>query len=152
MRNPLHALCPYFAMFPESFVEKHVERYTQPGERVFDPFSGRGTTVLQSLLMGRLAAAGDINPVAYTISGAKADIPAQHRIIEGIDLLESVFQFSDRGDLRDEVMSLPSFFRLLVFYGRFHWVHYQGLILLLQIGELSLCSLYPCIICLCRSN
>jgi len=44
MRNRLHALCPYFAMFPESFVAEHVEALTEPGSWVFDPFAGSNTT------------------------------------------------------------------------------------------------------------
>src|SRR3990172_1169324 len=64
MRNRLHSICPYFAMFPETFAQKHIEKFTEPGDYVYDPFSGRGTTLLQALLMNRRAAASDINPVA----------------------------------------------------------------------------------------
>ena len=75
MRHPLHSICPYFAVFPEDFVAKQIYAYTQLGDTVFDPFSGRGTTVFESLLNGRPAAGVDINPVAACISGAKADPP-----------------------------------------------------------------------------
>src|SRR4029450_2773838 len=75
MRNPLHSICPYFAMFPEDFVRKYVRDYTKPGAVVFASFSGRGTPLLESLLNDRHAAAIDINPVAYCISAAKATIP-----------------------------------------------------------------------------
>ena len=40
MRHPLHSICPYFAMFPESFVTKQLLAYTERGDIVFDPFSG----------------------------------------------------------------------------------------------------------------
>ena len=76
MRHPLHSLCPYFAMFPEDFVAKHVLAYTRRGDWVFDPFSGRGTTVFESLLNGRPAAGTDINPVAACVAGAKANAPS----------------------------------------------------------------------------
>ena len=75
MRHPLHSICPYFAMFPEEFVARQIYAYTQRGDTIFDPFSGRGTTVFESLLHGRPAAGVDINPVAACISGAKADAP-----------------------------------------------------------------------------
>ena len=55
MRHRLHALCPYFAMFPESFAETWIDQLSKPGEIVLDPFSGRGTTAFQSMLMGRQA-------------------------------------------------------------------------------------------------
>ncbi len=90
-RHPLHSLCPYFAMFPENFVERHVQAYTSPGDVVFDPFCGRGTTVFQSLLMNRKSKGVDINPVAACISGAKSDPPSLIETINRIDELEVAF-------------------------------------------------------------
>ena len=79
MRHRFHSICPYFAMFPESFVEKHLAASPYDGV-VFDPFCGRGTTVFQALLQGRAAAGCDLNPVAVCISGAKADAPAHSEV------------------------------------------------------------------------
>jgi hypothetical protein len=90
MRHPLHSLCPYFAMFPEDFVAKHVLAYTRRGDWVFDPFSGRGTTVFESLLNGRPAAGTDINPVAACIAGAKADAPKLSAVLLRLDQLEKL--------------------------------------------------------------
>lgn len=78
-------------MFPEDFVEKHVLAWTKPGDIVFDPFCGRGTTVFQSLLMNRSAAGMDVNPVAACVAGAKADPPALIDILQRIDVLEVRF-------------------------------------------------------------
>lgn len=74
MRHRFHSICPYFAMFPETFVEKHLAATPHDGV-VFDPFCGRGTTMFQSLLQGRDAAGSDLNKVAVCISGAKCDPP-----------------------------------------------------------------------------
>jgi len=63
-------------MFPETFVAKQVLAYTRPGDVVFDPFCGRGTALLESLLLDRTAAGMDINPVAACVSGAKAESPS----------------------------------------------------------------------------
>src|SRR5258708_26889863 len=109
MRNHLHALCPYFAMFPEEFVAKYVEAYTKEGDFVFDPFCGRGTTILQSLLMGRNSAGTDINPVAYCVSNAKARIPAKADVASRLNGLEASFKSGSRG-VEEEVSSLPEFF------------------------------------------
>lgn len=79
MRHPFHAICPYFAMFPESFPERWIEELTEPGDVVLDPFCGRGTTPFQALLMGRHAIASDINPVAYCVTRAKLRAPATGR-------------------------------------------------------------------------
>lgn len=89
MRHPLHALCPYFAMFPEQFVARQVLAYTRPGDFVFDPFCGRGTTVLESLLNNRVSAGVDINPVAACVAGAKADPPSLSRVMSRLDELEA---------------------------------------------------------------
>lgn len=110
MRNRLHALCPYFAMFPESFVRKHVEAQTKKKELVFDCFSGRGTTLLESLLLGRRAAAIDINPVAYCVSGAKAHVPTLDKITRAIDDLEWRYGRHAWPSVDSEAASLPPFF------------------------------------------
>lgn len=74
-------------MFPESFVEKHLI-WSEPGDVVLDPFSGRGTTVFQSLLSDREALGGDTNQVAVCISRAKADPPRLNRVLERLRELE----------------------------------------------------------------
>lgn len=110
MRNPLHSLCPYFAMFPEAFAETHVGALSQPGDYVFDPFSGRGTTLLQSLLMGRNAVATDINPVAFCVSGAKAAVPSLDSILAELAILEMLFNTYEPDQLKSERSCLPVFF------------------------------------------
>lgn len=91
MRNPLHSICPYFAMFPETFVQNQLLAYSQPGDKVFDPFCGRGTTILEGLLNDRRAIGTDINPVAACVAGAKADIPEQQEVLKRIDALADEF-------------------------------------------------------------
>lgn len=75
MRHRFHALCPYFAMFPESFVEHWLKRLTKPTDIVLDPFSGRGTTALTALLCGRQAISSDVNDVAVCLTKAKTNPP-----------------------------------------------------------------------------
>lgn len=106
MRHRFHSICPYFAMFPESFVQKHLI-WSKPGDIVLDPFSGRGTTVLQALLEGRRAIAGDTNPVAVCVSRAKADPPGLRSLLKRIDELEDLFQ---NGDWIDEALESDEFF------------------------------------------
>jgi hypothetical protein len=96
VRHPLHSICPYFAMFPEEFVARQVDAYSSPGDCVFDPFCGRGTTVFESLLHGRNAAGIDINPVAACISGAKADSPSLQSIQERLEQLRDKLEHEDR--------------------------------------------------------
>lgn len=75
MRHRFHALCPYFAMFPESFAESWIDRLTKRNDVVLDPFCGRGTAPFQALLMNRRAVACDVNHVAYCVTKAKTNAP-----------------------------------------------------------------------------
>lgn len=87
--HPLHSICPYFAMFPPGFVERYVLAFTNPGDIVFDPFSGRGTTIFESLLLGRKAFGLDINPVAACVSAAKADPPVRATLMDRVEDLRA---------------------------------------------------------------
>jgi len=90
-RHRFHAICPYFAMFPEAFAERWVSQLTRPRDLVLDPFSGRGTTVFQANLMGRRGLACDTNPVAFVLSKAKTNAPALSRALARVDELEKKF-------------------------------------------------------------
>jgi hypothetical protein len=107
-RLALHAICPYFAMFPEKFVRDQVEEYSKPRDWIFDPFCGRGTTVLESLLLGRNAAGVDINPVAFCVSQAKAERPSLENILTHIEKLEMRY---NRSSWEKERQQLPMFFK-----------------------------------------
>ena len=93
MRHRFHSICPYFAMFPETFVEKHLAATNYDGV-VFDPFCGRGTTVFESLVRDRVAAGCDVHPVAACISGAKSDPPEMLEVSARLDALEEAFDAS----------------------------------------------------------
>lgn len=87
MRHRFHSICPYFAMFPEAFVEKHLAASRFSGV-VFDPFCGRGTTVFEALLNGRKAAGCDLHPVAVCITGAKCNPPDRNDVLARLTNLE----------------------------------------------------------------
>lgn len=130
MRHPLHSICPYFAMFPEEFVAKQLLAFTQRGDWVFDPFSGRGTTVFESLINGRNAAGTDINPVAACVAGAKADSPTLKNTLARLNGLETSYVNRDEpaeGPSTSEFFSLCFHERTLaeVLYLRAHldWRH-----------------------------
>ena len=95
MRHRFHSICPYFAMFPEAFVRKHLAASRLHGV-VFDPFCGRGTTVFQALLQDREAAGSDVNPVAVCISGAKCDPPGQSEVDTRLEELHDRFCDADQ--------------------------------------------------------
>jgi len=95
MRNKLHSICPYFAMYPESFVKKYLAGCV-PGTYVFDPFSGRGTTIFEALLNGYRAAGSDVNPVAACISNAKGNPPSLAKVKSRLHVLKKQFATRER--------------------------------------------------------
>lgn len=108
MRHRFHSICPYFAMFPESFAEKWIDELTKPGDVVLDPFSGRGTTATCALLLGRRAVASDVNDVAYCLTKAKTSAPTLRTAVGR--LLELEANFSPAA-VHDEAEALPAFFK-----------------------------------------
>jgi hypothetical protein len=58
----------YRACYKPQLPRLFIERLTRPGDRVYDPFSGRGTTVLEAALLGRAVAANDINPLSELLA------------------------------------------------------------------------------------
>ena len=108
MRHRFHSICPYFAMFPETFVEKHLAASPHEGV-VFDPFCGRGTTMFQALLQGRMAAGCDTNPVAVCVSQAKCDAPDESEAGARMDELRRECHEPDDGEWQG---SLQEFFDL----------------------------------------
>ena len=98
-------------MFPPSFVRKILLAYTKLGDLVFDPFSGRGTTLLESLLNSREAVACDINPVAYCVSAAKAKAPSLSHLLFEIEALKSSYWRSSALTLEIHRRKLTPFFR-----------------------------------------
>jgi len=58
----------YRACFKAQLPEFFVSRLTRPGDVVFDPFMGRGTTPVQAALMGRQAFGNDVNPLSVLLT------------------------------------------------------------------------------------
>ncbi|HET6247177.1 MAG TPA: DNA methyltransferase [Tepidisphaeraceae bacterium] len=69
-------------MFPETFAEQWIDRLTKVGQTVLDPFSGRGTTACQAVLMERRAVACDVNDVAYCLTKAKVCAPSESIVFD----------------------------------------------------------------------
>lgn len=97
--HSMHTMCSYYGMFPAKVAHYFIERFSDPGDVVVDPFSGRGTTVLQAVADGRVGVANDLSPLAYVLSAAKANPPSWSAIHEHTDQLEREFKKSARREL-----------------------------------------------------
>lgn len=80
-----HSYHRYPAKFIPQLVDKLLNTYTAPGDKVCDPFGGCGTTLVESKVQGRQSIGFDINPVAKLITDTKT-----HAISPV--LLEAVFK------------------------------------------------------------
>lgn len=69
--HSLHYVVSYRGSFKPELPDFCIKRYSEKGGIVLDPFSGRGTTSLQANLLGRVAWACDINPLAISLTKAK---------------------------------------------------------------------------------
>jgi DNA modification methylase len=72
--NPLHEIS-YRACFKPQLPKFFIELMTKKNDIVYDPFSGRGTTVLEAALMNRNIIANDINPLFLVLAAYRFLIP-----------------------------------------------------------------------------
>jgi hypothetical protein len=94
--SPLHSMCSYFAMFPPRLAHYLIAWLTEPGDAVYDPFSGRGTTGLEAIMLGRRTYASDLNPMAAVLTQAKLNIPTEALVIRRLKILETL---SDKAEM-----------------------------------------------------
>lgn len=94
--HSMHPMCSYQGMFPAKLVHYFVQAFTRPGDLVADPFSGRGTTVLQARAEGRRTAGSDLSPLAHVLTSAKAFSPSWERINEFVEDLEANFRHANQ--------------------------------------------------------
>ncbi len=73
--HSLHEIS-YRACFKPSLPAFFIERLTRPGDRVFDPFMGRGTTPLEAALQGRVPCGNDVNPLSAMLVRPRLAPPA----------------------------------------------------------------------------
>jgi hypothetical protein len=106
--HAMHTMCSYQGMFPARLANYFVQRYSQVGDIVLDPFSGRGTTALQARMSGRQVIGNDLNPLAYVLTRAKANPPSWLSVLKAVDGLEREFNRGKRivGDISADIKML----------------------------------------------
>ncbi|MBM4289165.1 MAG: site-specific DNA-methyltransferase [Deltaproteobacteria bacterium] len=107
--HSLHEIS-YRACFKPQLPRFFIERLTKPGEVVYDPFMGRGTTLLEAALLGRVPYGCDINPLSDILSRPRLQPPQMAEVkarLEAIDyykpveLVEDLLVFYHPETLRD---------------------------------------------------
>jgi hypothetical protein len=79
--NSLHEVS-YRACFKPQLPRFFIQRLTTPGEVVYDPFMGRGTTILEAALLGRIPCGCDVNPLSVCLARPRLEPPALREVEE----------------------------------------------------------------------
>ncbi len=82
--HSLHEIS-YRACFKAQLPEFFIDRLTAPGDTVYDPFSGRGTTAVQAALMRRRPVANDINPLTAMLVAPRLAPPEMGPLRDRLD-------------------------------------------------------------------
>lgn len=89
----------YRACFKPQLPRFFVERLTRPGERVYDPFMGRGTTPLEAALLGRRPAGCDVNPLSKILIEPRLEPPAVSEVAHRLQTIDLARETEVREDL-----------------------------------------------------
>ena len=100
--HSLHEIS-YRACFKPQLPRFFIERLTVPGEIVYDPFMGRGTTPVEAALLGRIPYGCDVNPLSAMLTVPRLSEPDGAAIERRLAELDLNYD----GDIPEE---------LLVFY------------------------------------
>jgi SAM-dependent methyltransferase len=81
--HPIHEVS-YRACFKPQLPAFFIRALTAPGEWVYDPFMGRGTTPIEAALLGRAAAGNDINPLAVLLTRPRLRPPTPESVARAL--------------------------------------------------------------------
>jgi len=85
--SSLHEIS-YRACFKPQLPRFFIERLTQPGEVVYDPFMGRGTTVVEAALLGRVPHGCDINPLSVVLTRPRLHPPRLEEVADRLGQID----------------------------------------------------------------
>ena len=89
----------YRACFKPQLPRFFIERLTKPGDRVYDPFMGRGTTLVEAALLDRIPFGCDVNPLSKLLCSPRMNPPELDDVERRLDEIPKTPAGSVRGDL-----------------------------------------------------
>ena len=92
-----HSIHPYPAKFIPQIPATLIDELSEPGDLVYDPFIGSGTTLVEALRGNRRALGSDVNPMSALLAKVKATPLSE----EQVSLIDPVLD-----DIRKEINSL----------------------------------------------
>ncbi len=78
----------YRACYKPALPAFFIKRFTEPGGVVYDPFMGRGTTLVEANLLGRRTIGNDINPLSHILAAPRLAPPRISDILESLRSIE----------------------------------------------------------------
>jgi hypothetical protein len=91
----------YRACFKPQLPRFFIERLTRPGAVVYDPFLGRGTTMIEAALLGRRVAGCDINPLSLILTAPRLRPPSVRDVRDRLAKLDWNYD----GQLNEELLT-----------------------------------------------
>jgi DNA modification methylase len=85
--NPIHEVS-YRACFKAELPRFFIKLLTKEKNVVYDPFAGRGTTIIEAALLNRNIIANDINPLSTIFSKSRLFIPSYDEVEERLSKIK----------------------------------------------------------------
>ena len=85
--HSLHEIS-YRACYKPQLPRFFIERLTEPGDAVYDPFMGRGTTLLEAWLLKRRPLGNDINPLSRVLLEPRINPPTLDSVAQRLDCID----------------------------------------------------------------
>jgi hypothetical protein len=100
--HPLHEVS-YRACFKPQLPRFFIEAFTEPGACIYDPFAGRGTTLIEATLLGRRPIGNDVNPLSRLLIAPRLQPPAIADVARRLGDLERALPLS--ADVPDDLLA-----------------------------------------------
>lgn len=123
--NSIHEVS-YRACFKPQLPDFFLHRYSKAGDMVLDPFGGRGTTAIESAILGRIPISNDINPISKILTEPRLTPPTLNEIQERLSNIS--FDNIEKSDLdlsmfydsrtEGEIVSLRNYLKIRMEEGR----------------------------------
>ena len=110
--NSIHEIS-YRACYKPQLPRFFIDIFTKSRDVVYDPFAGRGTTLIEAALMGRNIVSNDVNPLSQLLTEPRLNVPTLDQIEERLDEIQIVESRADidlsmfyHKDTESEIVSL----------------------------------------------
>jgi len=115
--NPIHEIS-YRACFKAELPRFFISLLSKEKDNIYDPFSGRGTTVIEAALLNRNIIANDINPLSTILSKPRLFIPSPKDVKDRLEKIK--FKKNQKAEIdlsmfyhpetESEIVSLRNYF------------------------------------------